>query len=146
MDLTPNAETRDNRDRSQKLMELTARGGVPILEDNPYGELRYTGESLQPLGALDRDGLVIHISTLSKTLSPGMRLGWLIASEEIFQTVVVAKQAADLHTSTIEQRAAARLLESFDYEDHLEKLRHVYGERCQMMLSALEQYFPVEAR
>jgi len=133
-------------ERRQKLIELSARYGVPILEDNPYGELRYTGESLQPLAALDRDGLVIHISTFSKTLSPGMRLGWLIASEEVFQTVVVAKQAADLHTSTIEQRAAARLLESFDYDGHVAHLCAVYGERRQAMLSAMERYFPAEAK
>ena len=133
-------------ERRQKLIELSARYRVPILEDNPYSELRYTGESLQPLAALDRDGLVIHISTFSKTLSPGMRLGWLIASEEIFQTVVVAKQAADLHTSTIEQHAAARLLESFDYDGHVGHLCEVYGERRQAMLSAMERYFPAEAR
>lgn len=132
--------------RRQKLIELSARYRVPILEDNPYSELRYTGEQQQPLAALDRDGLVIHISTFSKTLSPGMRLGWLIASEEIFQMVVVAKQAADLHTSTIEQRAAARLLESFDYDGHIGHLCEVYGERRQAMLSAMERYFPAEAR
>lgn len=135
-----------SRERRTRLIELSARYRVPILEDNPYGELRYTSEETQPLAALDKEGLVIHISTFSKTLSPGMRLGWLTASEEIFQTVVVAKQAADLHTSTIEQRAAARLLESFDYDEHIGKLCHVYGERCQTMLLALEQYFPVEAR
>jgi 2-aminoadipate transaminase len=133
-------------ERRQKLIELSARYRVPILEDNPYSELRYTGESPPPLAALDREGLVVHISTFSKTLSPGMRLGWLIASEEIFQTVVVAKQAADLHTSTIEQRAAARLLESFDYDGHVGHLCEVYGERCQAMLSAIERYFPAEAR
>lgn len=133
-------------ERRQKLIELSARYRVPILEDNPYSELRYTGEQQPPLAALDRDGLVIHISTFSKTLSPGMRLGWLIASEEIFQMVVVAKQAADLHTSTIEQRAAARLLESFDYDGHIGHLCEVYGERRQAMLSAMEHYFPAEAK
>lgn len=133
-------------ERRQKLIELSARYRVPILEDNPYSELRYTGEWPQPLAALDRDGLVIHISTFSKTLSPGMRLGWLIASEEIFQMLVVAKQAADLHTSTIEQRAAARLLQSFDYDGHVGHLCEVYGERCQAMLSAMQRYFPSEAR
>jgi 2-aminoadipate transaminase len=95
---------------------------------------------------LDKDGLVIHISTFSKTLSPGMRLGWLIAPEAIFQMAVTAKQAADLHTSTIEQRAAARLLKTFDYNGHVQHLRSVYGERCQAMLSALDRYFPDEAR
>ena len=133
-------------ERRQQLIELSARYRVPILEDNPYGELRYTGERLPPLAALDRDGLVIHISTFSKTLSPGMRLGWLIASEEIFQMIVVAKQAADLHTSTIGQHAAARLLESFDYDGHVAHLCEVYGERCQAMLSAIERHFPAEAK
>ncbi|MEK6284621.1 MAG: PLP-dependent aminotransferase family protein [Acidobacteriota bacterium] len=132
--------------RRLKLLELCARSRVPILEDNPYGELRYTGEPTPSLAALDREGLVIHISTFSKTLSPGMRLGWLTASEEIFQTVVIAKQAADLHTSTIEQRAAARLLETFDYDQHVASLCRVYGERCEMMLSAIARYFPSETR
>lgn len=133
-------------ERRQKLIELSARYRVPILEDNPYGELRYAGEQPPPLAAMDKEGLVIHISTFSKTLSPGMRLGWLIAPEEIFQTIVVAKQAADLHTSTIEQRAAARLLESFDYDGHVAHLCEVYGDRRQAMLSAMERYFPAEAR
>ncbi|MEK6322128.1 MAG: PLP-dependent aminotransferase family protein [Acidobacteriota bacterium] len=141
----PKGTTLSNQ-RRIKLIELSSRYRVPILEDNPYGELRYTSEQTQPLAALDREGLVIHISTFSKTLSPGMRLGWLTASEEIFQTVVIAKQAADLHTSTIEQRAAARLLDGFDYDGHVGNLCQVYGERCQTMLSAMEQYFPVEAK
>lgn len=135
--------------RRQKLIELSARYRVPILEDNPYSELRYAGERLQPLAAMDamdKDGLVIHVSTFSKTLSPGMRLGWLLAPEEIFQMVVTAKQAADLHTSTIEQWAAAHLLTTFDFDGHVRHLCAVYGERCQTMLSAMDRYFPTEAR
>jgi len=133
-------------ERRQKLIDLSARYRVPILEDNPYSELRYTGEQLHPLAAMDRNGLVIHVSTFSKTLSPGMRLGWLIASDEVFQMVVTAKQAADLHTSTIEQRAAAHLLKNFDFDGHVRHLCAVYGERCQAMLSAMDRYFPKEAR
>lgn len=133
-------------ERRQKLIELSARYRVPILEDNPYSELRYAGEQLSPLAAMDKDGLVIHISTFSKTLSPGMRLGWLIASEEIFQMVVTAKQAADLHTSTIEQWAAAQLLKTFEFDGHVQNLCAVYGERCKTMLSAMNRYFPAEAR
>lgn len=133
-------------ERRCELIELSARYRVPILEDNPYSELRYTGEQISPLAAMDREGLVIHISTFSKTISPGMRLGWLLASEEIFQNIVVAKQATDLHTSTIEQRAAARLLESFDYDGHVRHLCDAYGERCRAMRSAIERYFPAEAK
>ena len=132
--------------RRQKLIELSARYRIPILEDNPYSELRYAGERAQPLAALDESELVVHVSTFSKTLSPGMRLGWLVASNEIFQAVVVAKQAADLHTNTLEQRVAARLLESFDYEGHVANLCKVYGERCSQMLSALECHFPSEIK
>lgn len=133
-------------ERRQQLIEMSARYRVPILEDNPYSELRYTGDWPQPLAALDKEGLVIHISTFSKTLSPGMRLGWLIASEEVFHAVVVAKQSADLHTSTVQQRAAARMLETFDYDGHVAHLCKVYGGRCEAMLSAIERHFPSEAR
>src|SRR5262249_30401114 len=133
-------------ERRQKLIELSARYRVPVLEDSPYSELRYAGECTQPLAALDQNGLVVHISTFSKTLSPGMRLGWLSASDEIFQAVVVAKQAADLHTNTLEQRVAARLLETFDYDGHIANLCKVYGERCRCMLSALERFFPSEIK
>ena len=133
-------------ERRQELIDLSARYRVPILEDNPYSELRYAGERLQPLAAMDRHGFVIHLSTFSKTLSPGMRLGWLIASEEIYQMVVTAKQAADLHTSTIEQWAAAHLLKTIDFDGHVRRLCSVYGERCQAMLSAMDRYFPAEAR
>lgn len=132
--------------RRERLIELSSRYRIPILEDNPYSELRYSGECARPLAALDQEGLVIHISTFSKTLSPGMRLGWLVASEEIVQTVVIAKQAADLHTSTIEQHAAARLLACFDYNGHVAQLCRVYGERSQTMLAAIERFFPSEAR
>lgn len=133
-------------DRRKALIELSARYRVPILEDNPYGELRYRGSEANPLAALDRDGLVIHLSTFSKTLSPGLRLGWLNAPEEVFHTLVVAKQAADLHTSTVEQRATAKLLETFDYDGHVARLCSVYGERCKAMLTAMEQHFPSEVK
>lgn len=135
-----------SRARRLDMIDLSARYCVPILEDNPYGELRYAGERLDSLAAMDKYGLVMHISTFSKTLSPGLRLGWLTASEKIFQALVIAKQAADLHSSTIEQRAAARLLESFNYDGHVQRLCEVYGERRQAMLSSLERFFPTEAK
>ena len=133
-------------ERRQKLVELSAQHRIPILEDNPYGDLRYSGTCPPSLAAIDRDGLVIYISTFSKTLSPGMRLGWLIASEEVFQSFVVAKQATDLHTSTLEQHTAAHLLQSFDYDGHVADLCQVYGERCKTMLSAIERHFPAETK
>lgn len=140
-----------SRERRERLIHLSRVHRVPIVEDDPYGELRYEGRSPESLAALDRDGLVVYLSTLSKTISPGMRIGWVHASEEVFRALVVAKQAADLHTSTIAQRAAARLLDgpagdSFRYDSHLEKIRSVYGERCRAMRDSLERYFPDTVR
>jgi 2-aminoadipate transaminase len=133
-------------ERREHLIDISRRYRIPILEDDPYGELRYRGTKLKSLAALDKDGLVIRLSTFSKTLSPGIRIGWVTASEEILQTLVIAKQAADLHSSTIEQRAVARLLQSFDYDKHVAGLCKVYGERCDTMRNAIETYFPSEAR
>lgn len=133
-------------ERRRRLVELAKRYRVPILEDDPYGELRYAGTRLPSLAAMDDEGVVIHISTFSKTLSPGMRIGWVVGSEDIIHSLVVAKQAADLHTSTIQQRAAARLLASFEYDAHIAKLNEVYGERCRTMIDAIESHFPSDAR
>jgi 2-aminoadipate transaminase len=132
-------------ERRRQLIELSRRYHVPILEDDPYGELRYRGDRLPSLASLDPNGMVVYLSTFSKTLSPGMRIGWVAASEEVIRSLVVAKQAADLHTNTIQQRAAARLLERFEYDEHVAELNKVYGERSQAMIAALERYFPCEA-
>jgi 2-aminoadipate transaminase len=131
-------------ERREQLIELSRRYEIPILEDDPYSELRYMGERPAPLAALDQDGLVIHLSTFSKTLSPGLRIGWATSSNEIIQEMVIAKQTADLQTSTVAQRAVARLLKTFDYDGHIATLCKVYGERCMTMRRAIEEYFPEE--
>src|SRR6185369_12188214 len=114
--------------------------------DDPYSELRYMGARPLPLATFDKEGWVIRASTFSKTLSPGLRIGWLTAADEIIQELVIAKQAADLHTSTIEQRAVARLLKTFDYDGHIANLCDVYGQRCMTMRDAIEAHFPAETR
>lgn len=133
-------------ERRRNLLDIARRYGVPIVEDDPYGELRYLGAPLPPLAAMDTDGLVIYLSTFSKTLSPGMRVGWTYSSDEVFRALVRAKQAADLHTNTIQQRAAATLLATFDFDSHVEHIKSVYGERRNVMLGALEKYFPDDAK
>jgi 2-aminoadipate transaminase len=133
-------------ERRQRLLELSRCYGVPIVEDNPYGELRYTGAWRPSLTAMDNDGLVIYLSTFSKTLSPGLRIGWAIASEPVLRAMTTAKQAADLHTSTLLQHGVARLLETFDYDRHIAKIRSLYGERLNAMLGAMAQYFPQNIR
>jgi 2-aminoadipate transaminase len=134
--------------RRLRLVELAARHGVPILEDDPYGELRYAGQRPPSLAALDEAGVVLQLGTFSKTLAPGMRVGWLFGAPRLLRAATTAKQAADLHSSSLNQRAIAALLDGgrFDYDAHLGTLRAVYGERCGAMLRALERHMPAGTR
>lgn len=129
-------------ERRIRLVELAARHRVPILEDDPYGELRFRGQFIPPMKASDLDDMVIYLSTFSKILSPGIRLGWLALPREIYGNFVVAKQATDLHSSTLTQRAVMQYLRDNSIDEHIAEMRRMYGERCQAMLDALEHYFP----
>jgi len=129
-------------ERRARIARLAAQHGVSVLEDDPYGELRYRGPALPPVGGLDEDAPVIHLGTFSKTLAPGLRLGYAVADERIIRALTIAKQAADLHTASLTQRAVARMLETFDYDAHLGRLRLLYGERLDAMLSSIERSFP----
>jgi 2-aminoadipate transaminase len=133
-------------ERRRELVRFAQKHRILILEDNPYGELRFRGEHLPSLASLDTEGVVINLGTFSKTLAPGLRIGWAVGPRELIRTLTVAKQSADLHTATVSQRATARLLSRFDYNANLEKLRAVYGERCQVMLEALEKHMPAGTR
>jgi 2-aminoadipate transaminase len=132
--------------RRHALVDFARRHGVAILEDDPYGELRYEGQALPPLAALDDAGMVVYLSTFSKTLSPGLRLAWATGPAEVIHAMTVAKQAADLHTASLTQRAVAALLETFDYEAHLAELRRVYGARRDAMLDSLARHMPSGTR
>ena len=128
--------------RRHRLVELAAQHGFAILEDNPYGELRFQGKAPPSMLSLDAAARVIYLGTFSKTLAPGLRLGWFVAPPELHRAAVIAKQASDLHSSTLTQRAAAKLLETFDYEGHLGRIRAAYGERCIAMQGALARHLP----
>jgi 2-aminoadipate transaminase len=132
--------------RRHELARIARERGVLVLEDDPYSELRYSGEPLPPVAALDPRAPVVYLSTFSKTLAPGLRIGWAAGAPEIVRALTVAKQAADLHTNTLAQRAAAQLLQTFDYEAHLGRIRGLYGERCRAMLAALAASFPQGTR
>jgi 2-aminoadipate transaminase len=129
-------------ERRQALVKLAQRYQVPIVEDEPYAELRFRGEALPSLASLDDEGIVISLGTFSKTLAPGLRIAWLRASGAVMRAIVVAKQACDLHCSTLAQRAVAQLLSTFDYDAHLQVIRAAYKERCLAMLDALEANLP----
>jgi 2-aminoadipate transaminase len=133
-------------ERRARLVELAESNRIPVLEDGPYSELRFRGEHLPPLASFDRSGVVIHLGTFSKTLAPGLRIGWMTGPREVLRAATIAKQAADLHTGTLAQRAAAALLRRFDFDDNLAMLRGHYGERSAAMMAALERHMPEGTR
>jgi 2-aminoadipate transaminase len=139
-------------ERRHQLIAAADHYGAPILEDDPYGQLRYEGEHLPPLVALDAQfrsradepysGNVIYLSTFSKTLSPGIRLGWIVAPGEIIKRLVMAKQGTDLHTSTVNQIVAYEASKGGFLDQHVKTIRAIYRERRDTMLRALQQHFP----
>jgi 2-aminoadipate transaminase len=141
--------------RRHELVLLADKYGVPIVEDDPYGQLRYEGEHLPPLVVIDRENLrrdsgysignVIYLSTFSKTLAPGLRLGWIVAPPEVISKLVQLKQGSDLHTSTFVQMVAYEVARDNFLDEHVKLIRTVYRERRDVMLDALFQYFPSEA-
>lgn len=129
-------------ERRKKFMEIINKYEIPVAEDNPYGELRFEGESLPSLKSMDTKGLVMFLGTLSKILCPGYRIGWVAASEKILSKFNVIKQAADLQASTISQMEMAKFFDMYSVDDHVNKIREVYGHRRTVMMNAIEKYFP----
>jgi 2-aminoadipate transaminase len=144
-----------SEERRQRLVLLANAYGIPIVEDDPYGQLRYEGGHGTPLVVLDRNnqrtdeqylsGNVMYTSTLSKLLAPGLRLGWMVAPQEVITRLVQLKQGADLHTSTFIQMVAYEAARDGFLDQHVRKLRAVYRERRDTMLAALQEFFPQEA-
>jgi 2-aminoadipate transaminase len=138
--------------RRHQLVLLADKYGIPIVEDDPYGQLRYEGEHLPPLVVLDRENLrrdsgysignVIYLSTFSKTLAPGFRLGWIVAPPEIISKLAQLKQGADLHTSTFTQFVAYEVARDGFLDQHVKLIRQVYRERRDVMLQSLREFFP----
>lgn len=140
--------------RRSKLVEIADRYGVPIIEDDPYGQLRYEGEHLPPVVTIDAQyhgcshfysGNVIYLGTFSKTLAPGLRLAWVIAPPEVIRKLAQAKQGADLNTSTFNQIIAHEIVKDGFLDEHVKLIRKVYHERRDIMLAALDTYFPPQA-
>ena len=128
-------------ERRKRLVELVAKHEVPLIEDDPYGQLRYEGKHITPLFALDGPD-VIYLSTFSKILSPGLRLGWMIAPPDIIHRLVQAKQGTDLHTSTLIQMVVYEVSHGGFLDRQVRAIRSVYRERRDSMLSAMKKYFP----
>lgn len=141
-------------ERRYQLVELADRYGVPIIEDDPYGQLRFEGEHLPAVEVIDSEcrsqngytGNVIYLSTFSKILAPGIRLAWVMAPPEVIQKLVMAKQGADLHTSTFNQMVAHEVGRGGFLDKYVKVIRETYRERRDVMLDALAEHMPEGVR
>ncbi|MCD7132853.1 PLP-dependent aminotransferase family protein [Limosilactobacillus balticus] len=129
-------------ERRKQLAELAEKYDVYVLEDNPYGEIRFAGEHVPAVKSFDKAGHVLYMSTFSKTLAPGFRLGWLVADEEVVNKLTVLKQSADLHTDNLAQFAVAQFFADNDVEAHVKEISDLYGKRKDLMLEGIKKYFP----
>jgi len=128
--------------RRKKLIELANRFDIVVIEDNPYGEVRFAGEKLPTLKQLDTEGRVIYLSTFSKIFSPGLRLGWINAEDIFIEKCVPLKQSMDLHTNIFAQIITSRYMEMFDIEVHIAEIRKTYKHRRELMIKCIKEEFP----
>ena len=129
-------------ERRKKFIEIISMYEIPVLEDNPYGELRFEGESLPSLKSMDKKGLVIFLGTFSKILCPGYRLGWTCASQNILKKFIFVKQVADLQASSISQIEVSKFIDLYNLDNHVKKINEVYARRRDLMLETMKEEFP----
>ncbi len=128
-------------ERRQKFMEIVNKYNIPVLEDNPYGELRYEGETLPSLQSMDTKDLVMAMGTFSKTFCPGLRIGWLAAPTTLMKEFVKVKQSADLHTSAFDQAIIDRYMDEYSLDDHVAEINKLYKHRRDLLLKTMEETF-----
>lgn len=128
--------------RRQEILALAEKYGVYILEDNPYGALRFEGEDVPSIKELDTNGIVLYCGTFSKTLAPGLRVGYLLGPSEIVAKAVVGLQTSTVHTNIWAQMLTWRFLTTVDFDEHLRKLQAIYRHKCRLMLEGLERELP----
>ena len=128
-------------EKRKKVYELAEKYDVFILEDNPYGDIRFAGEDIQSIKSMDKSGRVIYSGTFSKVLAPGIRVGYCSAPKEIISKIIVCKQVSDVHTNIWAQILAERFLSTCDMENHLKDIRKIYKHKCELMLSEIENNF-----
>jgi 2-aminoadipate transaminase len=126
-------------EKRKRVAELAAEYGVPVIEDDPYAPLRFRGDPIPPIKAHDNDGWVFYLGSFSKMLAPALRLGWMVAPADLMPRIVTLRESFDLESSTLYQRAVTEFVGKGLLEPHLEKIARVHGERCRVMLEALEE-------
>ncbi|MCD6436457.1 MAG: PLP-dependent aminotransferase family protein [Clostridiales bacterium] len=129
-------------DRRKEFMKIANKFDVIVVEDNPYGELRFEGEIPPSLKSFDDDGRVIFLGTFSKTFTPGLRIGWVNARPDILEKFILVKQSADLQTNSMTQRELSLFMDMYDFDGHIEKIKDAYRKRRDIMIKTMEETFP----
>ncbi|MEA3423937.1 MAG: PLP-dependent aminotransferase family protein [Bacillota bacterium] len=129
-------------DRRKEFIKIANKYDIPVVEDNPYGELRFEGEIPPSLKSFDDDGRVIFLGTFSKTFTPGLRMGWVNAREDILEKFILVKQSADLQTNSMTQRELSVFMDMYDFDAHIEKIKDAYRKRRDIMMKTMEETFP----
>ncbi|MBQ2792625.1 MAG: PLP-dependent aminotransferase family protein [Oscillospiraceae bacterium] len=128
-------------EKRREVYRLALQYGVMILEDNPYGELRIKGEPVPTIKSLDTEGIVIYCGSFSKVLSPGLRVGYVVAPREIVAKLTVAKQCADVHTTILSQLICDKFLAEYDFDAHIKGLQDIYRKKANLMIGEIDKKF-----
>jgi 2-aminoadipate transaminase len=131
-------------ERRKAVLDIAKKYDFLILEDNPYGDLRYTGEDIPPIKSLDEEGRVIYVGSYSKVLAPGIRIGFVSAHKDIIANMVIAKQVSDVHTNQFFMILAAEYLSKYDLDQHVASVRKLYKGKLDLMADAIARHFPEE--
>lgn len=129
-------------EKRKKLIEIAGKYGVLILEDNPYGDLRFSGEDVPTLKSLDKEGIVFYVGSFSKILSPGMRLGYLIGPAQLLEKIEMLKQVNDVHTPMLTQLMCVQFMKKYNIDSYIKKNKELYGKKCRAMVETMEETFP----
>jgi 2-aminoadipate transaminase len=129
-------------EKRKTLYELACKNNLIILEDNPYGELSFDDEKLPTIKSLDTEGIVIYVGTFSKILSPGLRVGYVCAHQDLVGRITVNKQISDVHTSMLPQMMAYEFMTRYPMDDYIQKMRALYKHRCNFMIEKMDEHFP----
>ena len=129
-------------ERRKAVMDIMNKHDIPVIEDDPYGELRYEGQTMPTLKSMDTKGNVIFLGSFSKIFMPGLRIGWMVAHHDILEKAVMLKQTVDLQSSSFAQRQASYYIDMYDLDAHVAKIRELYGKRRTLMYDSMKKYFP----
>lgn len=129
-----------SKEKRQQVTEIIQNTDTIFVEDNPYGEIRFMGEDIAPVKSYLEDGILL--GSFSKIVSPGMRLGWIVANKEIMDKIIIAKQASDLHSNYFTQRVVYQYLTDNDVDEHIEKIKKMYKKQRNLMIKMIEKHFP----